>query len=64
MVEIVCGELVPVEVSVEEAPAIRYEGVAQVLPLEEVHTEILEIGVVGFTVHDVYSILKSHVKPG
>jgi hypothetical protein len=64
MVEIVRGELVPMEVSVEKAAAIRYEGLAQVLSLEEVHAEILEIGVVDFTVHEVYSILKGHVKPG
>ena len=64
MVEIVGGELVPVEVGVEEAPAIHYEGIAQVLSLEEVHTEFLEIRVVGLTVHEVYSILKRDVKPG
>lgn len=64
MVEIVGGELVPVEVSVVEAPAIRYEGLPQVLSLEEVHTELLEIGIVGFTVHHVYSVLKRDMKPG
>ena len=63
MVEIVGGELVPVEVSVVEASTICYEGLPQVLPLEEVHTELLEIGVVGFTVHEVYSILKRDMKP-
>jgi hypothetical protein len=64
MVEIVGGELVPVEVSVVEAPAIRYEGVPQVFSLEEVLTDLLEVGVVGFTVHEVYSILKRDMKPG
>lgn len=64
MVEIVGGELVPVEVSIVEATAIRYESLPQVLTLEEVHTELLEIRVVGFTVHEVYSILERDVKAG
>ena len=28
------------------------------------HTELLQIGVVGFTVHEVYSILERDMKPG
>jgi hypothetical protein len=64
MVEIVGRQLVPVEVGVEEPPAIRHKPAAQVLALKEVYTELLEIGVVGFAVDDVYSILKRHVKPG
>ena len=64
MVEIVGGELVPVEVSVIEASAIRYQGLPQVLSFQEVHTELLEIRVIGFTVREVYSILKRDMKPG